>query len=233
MDHAICVLERAGYQILHEPCESVTHLLLPVPSFTAEGCVHGGGDLNDLLKQLPKDICVIGGNLIHPTLSEYNTIDLLQDPIYLAKNANITAHCAIRLAMQNLPCILEDCSVLVVGWGRIGKCLAKLLRQLGSNVTVSARKPSDRAILEALGYRTISPEDIQPTNFRLIYNTAPVMLLPKCTGNALKIDLASKPGIESKDVLWARGLPGKDAPESSGILIANTIIDILRKEQAL
>jgi len=122
---------------------------------------------------------------------------------------------------------------LVVGWGRIGKCLAQLLRQLGSIVTVSARKPSDRAILEALGYRTIRPEDIQPNNFKLIYNTAPTMLLPNCVGNALKIDLASQPGISGSDVLWARGLPGKDAPESSGILIANTIIDILRKEQPL
>ena len=33
-------------------------------------------------------------------------------------------------------------------------------------------------------------------------------------------------------VIWARGLPGKDAPESSGILIAKTIIRLLeRKEQ--
>jgi len=96
LEHAVHVLEHAGYQILHEPCKSVTHLLLPVPSFTTEGSVRGGSDLSDLLQQLPKNICVIGGNLTHPALSEYNTIDLLQDPVYLAKNANITAHCAVR-----------------------------------------------------------------------------------------------------------------------------------------
>jgi hypothetical protein len=45
--------------------------------------------------------------------------------------------------------------------------------------------------------------------------------------DCLKIDLASQIGIEGDDVLWARGLPGKDAPESAGWLIARTIERLL------
>lgn len=229
--YAIPVLQQADYMILSAPCKSVTHLLLPVPSFLSDGKIRGGRNLEPLLKELPADITVIGGNLSHPALSGYKTVDLLQDPLYLAKNANITAHCAIRLAMQHLPCILEDCPVLIIGWGRIGKCLAQLLQRLGSNITVAARKQADQAMLQALGYSAISVCEINSDDYKLIFNTVPYMVLPNCTGNALKIDLASQLGVGGEDVLWARGLPGKDAPESSGYLIAQTVLNILRREQ--
>ena len=33
-----------------------------------------------------------------------------------------------------------------------------------------------------------------------------------------------------KDVVWARGLPGKDTPESSGSLIARRVLSILKEK---
>ena len=161
-----------------------------------------------------------------------SVIDLLKDPVYVSKNANITAHCAVKLAMNKLTCILPDCKTLIIGWGRIGKCLAKLLRDMGCQVVVAARKETDRAILAALGYDTCSIEDIDPESFDLIYNTAPEMLFPECPGNSLKIDLASQLGLGGSDVLWARGLPGKMAPISSGQLIAETVLRLLDKEES-
>lgn len=178
------------------------------------------GDLTDTLQAIPKHVPVVGGNL---QLSDRKTIDLLQDPVYLAHNANITAHCTVKLILQRLPVILTDLPVLVVGWGRIGKCLAALLRQMGARVSVIARKETDRAMITALGY-SVGQTDALHT-YRVIVNTAPTMVLDKnrlqaCRPDCLKIDLASVPGMEDEDVLWARGLPGKEAPESSGILIA-------------
>ena len=64
----------------------------------------------------------------------------------------------------------------------------------------------------------------------MILNTVPVMVLPNCHERCLKIDLASMPGIGGEDVLWARGLPGKDAPEASGELIARTVLKYLNQE---
>ena len=46
----------------------------------------------------------------------------------------------------------------------------------------------------------------------------------------MKIDLASVKGMEGGDVIWARGLPGKDAPESSGVLIGKTVLRLAMKE---
>ena len=230
MSHCIQRLKQKGFTITSEPNQQVTHLLLPVPSFNADGMIIGGGNLATLLTLLPKDIVVIGGNLDRPELDYYNTIDLLQDENYLAQNAQITAHCAIKLAMNQLPVTLDNCPVLILGWGRIGKCLAQLLRQIGAQVTVCARKEADRSILYALGYETADYKKVNLNNYRVIFNTVPTMLFPVCPGSALKIDLASRLGLGSEDVIWARGLPGKDAPGSSGVLIADTLIPMLRKE---
>lgn len=229
LTYAVRILQEV-YPFSPSPTPVATHLLLPVPSFDADSYIRGGGSIEHLLKKLPKDITVVGGLLEHPALAEYATIDLLKDPFYIAENANITAHCAIRLAMQKLPCTLEHCPVLVIGWGRIGKCLCRLLQGLGTDITIAVRKDTDLAMLTALGIRAVAVQQLDPTQYRLIFNTAPAMLLPQCPGNALKIDLASNLGLGGLDVIWARGLPGKDAPESSGKLIADSIIRILNKE---
>lgn len=231
MSYCIQSLKQSGFTLLSEPGPQVTHLLLPVPSFAPDGGIIGGGNLSTLLTLLPKEITVIGGNLDRPELDYYTTVDLLQDSAYLAMNAQITAHCALELALNQLPVILDGCPVLVIGWGRIGKCLARLLQQLGAQVTVCARKESDRSMLCALGYGATSFKQVDLPTYRVIFNTVPLMLFPTCPGNGLKIDLASRLGLGSEDVIWARGLPGKDAPESSGNLIARTLIPILRKEQ--
>lgn len=231
--YAIRMLHDAGVEFLPCPDQHVTHLLLPIPSFDSEGRISGGGSLEALLWQLPKDVTVIGGGLSRPELEDYNTIDLLQDPEYLSENAAITAYCAVALAAQNLPVIWKNCPVLIVGWGRIGKCLARLLDRLDAAVTVAARKETDRALLRAMGYMAADTADMTTEKYRLIVNTVPEMVFHCCQGNALKIDLASKPGIGGTDVLWARGLPGKDAPESSGALIGRTVLAKLQQEGAL
>lgn len=224
-------LQERGCNVADTPSEAVTHLLLPVPSFDNQGNIRGGGDLRAVLTALPETVTVVGGNLQHPLLEGYSTVDLLQDPIYLAENAAITADCAIQIARSHLPVVLAGCSVLVLGWGRIGKCLAQMLKAAGAEVTVAARKESDIAMLQALGYRAepIAKLHYSLIRYRLIFNTVPSVVLKEdqrrhCRTDCVNIDLASGIGIEGDDVIRARGLPGKDAPESSGLLIAKTVM---------
>ena len=220
------------------PNENVTHLILPVPTFEFDGTIKGGSKPETLLRQLPSDITILGGGLQHPALDGYRTVDLLADPGYLAQNAAITAHCALKVAMNRLSTTFQDCPVLVIGWGRIGKCLAKLLNALGARVSVSARKEADRAMLQALGYETadITPPAYDLQRFRVIFNTVPDMLLPEhlqenCAAGCLKIDLASVPGIAGQDTVWAKGLPNREAPETSGNLIGRTILRLLQRKE--
>lgn len=213
------------------PDEQVTHLLLPVPSFNDSGSIRGGGDLQSILSVLSPNITVVGGNLNHSLLSAYRTIDLLQDPIYVAENADITARCAIGLLHNCLPCTFKNLPVLIIGWGRIGKCLARLFRANDACVTVFARKEADRAMLQALGYSAQATPN--PNGFRVVINTAPAAVLDSCPEGIFKMELSSVPGIAGEDVLWARGLPAIHAPESSGQLIADTVSRLLRKEEIL
>lgn len=224
-------LKDLGFTLLPRPDASITHVLLPVPSFEPDGSIKGGGSLADLLSQLHKNVVIMGGGLDRPELERYNCIDFLKDPTYTSQNAAITAHCALRLAMNKLPVTLAGQDVLVIGWGRIGKCLAQLLKSIGARICVAARKETDRAMLTALGYPALNTQNLDTTPYRVIFNTVPVMVCPESPGDGLKIDLASNLGLGSEDVIWARGLPGKDAPESSGQLIARTAIGFVNGKE--
>lgn len=233
LNYALNYIKECGHSVTADASEA-THLILPVPSFDTNGSLKGGQSLIPILNMLPKDIVIFGGNLNRTELKQYQCVDFLNDAFYLAENANITAHCAIKLAMEKLPVTLAGCKVLVIGYGRIGKCLAHLLRQLGADVTICARKEADRASAISLGYRAIDIKDLDISPYRVVYNTAPAPIKTRCPSSALKIDLASSLGLSDPDVIWARGLPNKDAPESSGRLIAETAIRIaVRKENQL
>ena len=205
-------LEKQGVKIGSSLSETVTHVLLSVPTKEPE------------LSALPQGVTVIGGNLE----GSFPKIDLLRDEQYLAENAAITADCALRLLAQYLPVAFRDCPILIIGWGRIGKCLAAMLKVLDADVTVAARKPSDLGMLTALGYRTVDIGNIDPAPYRAILNTAPAPVLSP-GGRGVKIDLASRLGMAGEDVLWARGLPGKMLPEASGALIARSALRYLRE----
>ena len=234
--YASAALEEAGYTLTDHPSPEITHLLLDVPSFQSNSLLRDGSDLKEMLRMLPKTITVIGGNLDADFLDGYHTLDLLKDPFYLAKNAAITADCALKVAVPYLKTTFEMSPVLILGWGRIGKCLARLLSALHCPVTVAARKDSDRAMLEGLGYRAVDFSNVPEIcmNFRILFNTVPNP--PICCDavdlhrDGIVIDLASAPGIQGRAVIPARGLPGKYAPESSGKLIAETILRLSREE---
>jgi len=224
--YASALLERAKIALTDHPSPEITHLLLDVPSFDADGLLRDGTDLKALLRMLPKSTTIIGGNLNPEYLQDYRKIDLLQDPCYLAKNAAITAECALRAAAPYLRTTFADSPALILGWGRIGKILAKLLMTMGCPVTVAARKESDRAMLMALGYKAVEFSQIPKIlyQYKILFNTVPDLPLHIDTTKIIAIDLASYPGMNGSDVIPARGLPGKYAPESSGKLIADTIL---------
>ena len=240
MEYACSHLESRGFEISSESPAQAKHLLLDVPSFSPDGKLRGGGDWMDLLNHLNGSGFVWGGNLDMTVPAEYRALDLLKDARYLAENAYITAEAVLDVILPRFSGLLRGCPVLVIGWGRIGKCLASILRRLDAFVTVAARKESDRAMAEALGYRTVDTGRIRESisRYRLILNTVPASVLGRdeislCCPDCLKVELASVPGMEGDNIVSARGLPGKYRPEASGKLIADTMLRIMRKEGLL
>ncbi len=216
-------LRELGVPMTHDPRQAAW-VLLDVPTKEAPD------------RLIPEEAHILGGNLTPELLGGRECTDLLRDEGYLAQNAAITAHCAVRLAMTALPVILPQAKTVVLGWGRIGRALGRLLRQLDTPLTITARKDRDLAALRSLGYEAARAQELDLEGVRLVINTVPAPLLTReqleaCPG-AVKLDLASKKGLKGEDVLWARGLPGIQAPESSGRLIAETVAR-LRKEGRL
>ena len=219
-------LSRSGFLLTDHPSPDVTHLLLDIPSIQNDF-------LKELLRMLPRDITVAGYHLEADYLKSYRKIDLQKYPFFLAQNAAITAECALRAAAPYLTTTLRESPTLILGWGRIGKCLANLLQRIGVPVTVAARKESDRAMASALGHRAVDFSDIgrEAGRHRLLFNTVPQGIrLQEPSPGCVIMDLASLPGLEGEDVIPARGLPGKYAPESAGKLIAESIIRLSREE---
>ena len=81
-------------------------------------------------------------------------------------------------------------------------------------------------MLEALGYGAVDFERVPSIlpQCGLLYNTVPDLPFIWDLSQVVAIDLASAPGMQGDNVIIARGLPGKYAPESSGRLIAETIL---------
>ena len=169
--------------------------------------------------------------------SDYMTRDELA-----IKNAVPTAEGAIEIAMKETPITIHGSKCLVMGYGKIGKILSKFLDGLGAKTYVMARKYADLALIEGHNCYplTVKEAKMMLSDFDVIFNTVPAIVLgekelKKINPSSLVIDLASKPGGVDFDkakelgvhVIWALSLPGKVAPVTSGIIIKETISNII------
>lgn len=201
--------------------------------------------LLDIVKKIPRNSVILGGSVTNEVekifLNEnLKIVDYLKSEKLAILNAIPTAEGALQIAFEKMPITLAFSNSLVVGNGRIGKCLSKKLLALGSNTTVIARKKEDFAdiLSNNLKYSTLQNADL--ASFDVIFNTVPTRiftreLLKKVPKNTLIIDLSSKPfGVDfdaceefSIEAIKALSLPGKVAPKTASMFIFETILDIL------
>ena len=161
------------------------------------------------------------------------------------RNAVPTAEGAIETAMKQLSVTLHGAPCLIIGFGRIGKILAHDLKALGAQVTVSARKLSDLAWIDAFGYASINTNHLSGElgDFRVIFNTVPQQvvgeaLLHEIRSDCLLIELASVSGFDLAAVeklrlnyIKAAGLPGKVAPETVARAMKKTLCKLMEEKE--
>lgn len=233
--------------------EGTKAIVLPVPGVNEKGQIyatHGTLPLylsEETLGRVPPGTPVFVG-VARPVLRELvRRLDLvlveLMDLDHVAiLNSIPTAEGAIMMAMERLPITLHGSEAFVVGFGRTGVTLGRVLHALGARTTVVARSPAQRARALEMGLRAVSfaefPEHIHRAD--VIFNTVPALvltaeLLRRSRPGLLIIDLASGPGgtdfaaAERLGItaLLAPGLPGKVAPKTAGRLLAVTIAEYL------
>lgn len=170
---------------------------------------------------------------------------LLQD--YFARedfavlNADLTAEGAVQLIMRNSKSALRGKSILICGFGRIGKLLAIKLLALGAKITIAARSSAQLAWAKCLGCKTRGLSPCEGEIYDFVVNTIPQQLfgkdfLEQLRGSTL-IELASAPyGFSQEEaselkleLILAPGLPGICTPISAGGIIRDIIYGIMEE----
>lgn len=204
--------------------------------------------IREIMNEINAKVLIAGG--ISPEVYEMandeyvEIIDILKREELAVLNTIATAEGTIEIIIENTNKILHGSNVLILGFGRIGKVLARKLAGLSAKVTCAARKDEDLAWIHAYGHRATNINTIGEnlSEFDVIINTVPHMVLTEerlqyVKKHCLLIDLASNPGgIDKRAVkennlkfVWALSLPGKVAPITSAEFIKDTIYNILKE----
>ena len=192
---------------------------------------------------------IIFGGIITPLSEAVNNSGVHINDYYAREdfmifNALLTAEGAVKVALNDSKSIINKSECLVVGYGRIGKVLSRLLKEMGASVTVSARNSKDISWAKISGYKTINVNALENDfKFDFVFNTVPAIILNSTNLHLIKIsnliiDLASSPGgVDTKvaenlgiKVKFSPGLPGKFFPKSAGEIIVETIYKIIKEE---
>ena len=203
-------------------------------------------ELTDFISAL-KGKYLIAGNIGIKDELENNGIqytDLLKREEFSVLNTIATAEGTIQIAMEETQRTVHGSNILVMGFGRIGKVLAKMLDGIGAKVYCEARKNEDISWIKAYGYNPVHLNDLNENlnKFDIIINTIPFQILDAQRLDLVKkdsiiIDLASNPGgVDRKaarekglKVIWALSLPAKVAPLTSAEFIKETLYHVLKE----
>jgi len=232
------LLNSDGYKITNSITDSDI-VILPLPFRWSD----------EIMAQLKPSQLIFAGRVSHKdyTRAKSHNLNLLD---YFAReelaiaNSVATAEGAIEIAIRETPGTINGATVLIIGYGRLGKVIAHHFFSLGAKVTVSARSHSDKAWIAVNGYGVADTYSLGAnlTEYDIIINTVPALVLTrerleKVNKDALLIDLASIPGgidfnaaseLQIKTE-WALSLPGKVAPLTSAEIIRDTIFNMLNE----
>lgn len=246
-----------------EAVEGATLMVLPLPASPDGRRLNlplmNGAEaplLTDIFEAIPERVVIAGGKFT-PAVKHFAEergvalYDYFESEDLQQKNALPTAEGAVSILMREVPRTVSGLSVGVTGFGRVAKALIRLLLAMGAKVTVTARKQADVEAATALGCKTVLLKGKRSLSAftkgqSVIFNTVPYWLfdeetLADVSPKTLMIDLASAPGgvdanaaaVHGIRVIWALSLPGKYAPLTAGEIIAETVLDFMKKEGIL
>jgi dipicolinate synthase subunit A len=226
---------------LEDALSGADTLLLPIPGIAVDGSIFAPGHsppiviTGELLGMMRSPAHVILGQadaaltaaagVAGVVLDEYE-----DDQELMLLRAPAIVEGVVRVAIENTRVTLNDARTVVVGYGNIGARLAATLRDLGANVTVTARNPIQRASAYAAHLRAVPLTELeaQAEGTELLFSTVPAsvvsrQVLGRLAPGALVVDIAAPPGSIDLDAaaelghraVWARGM-GRRAPVTVG-----------------
>jgi len=243
---------------LEEGLTGVQAVILPVPGILENGNIYSVYEekplllTEALLVKLPPQAPIFAG-YARPRLKEIvqrsnvRLITVLDLDEVAILNSIPSAEGAIQMAMDNTDITIHGSQSFVLGFGRTGASIARLLYGMNAKVTVVSNNAAHRARVYEMGMNAISFEEFTAavSQAEIIFNTVPQVVLNNCIlskarEDAVIIDVASPPGgtdFEAAErlgikALLAPGLPGKVAPKTAGQILSRVIPRLLVQELA-
>ncbi len=244
MSHAAAILSR--YHEIFFSGESFPAIVLPLP-LTKNGSEifspNGSIPMETVARlAAPSALILAGGEC--PALTSLCAERSLRLVNYFAsetptlRNAALTAESAVMLLAQSTDGSLLGSRVLITGYGRISRELARRLAAFGADCAVAARRREAQAEAQLHGFRAFSTEEIgaRVGEFDYIVNTAPAPLFTERDFAGMRdgcvfMELASLPNtpppVPHVRYIHAPGLPGRYSPKKAGEYIAEELLRYL------
>lgn len=229
------------------------YLILPLPCTLGNSTILKFSpklDLNDIFPHLSHNCHVLAGKVPEnlKRLALQHNIDIYDyyTDEFEVLNAIPSAEGAIEIAMRETDFTLCGSKIYVLGYGRIGKILSKMLSGIGAEVTVLARRKESLAMAKAMGLKVCSLSSMACfiKDADIIFNTIPSLILnheilSDIKKDTLIIDLASSPGgVDFTNAehlglktIHALGLPAKTSPKTSSEILSRCISSYIEERR--
>ncbi len=205
-------------------------VLLPIPTTRDNKTILGTKDyICDVFEFAHDTTLVVGYGLPDDVTGEADRLgvplfDVSRDEEFLSANAELTAVATVGIILNTTELSPSDMSVGIVGYGRIGKRLARLLLYLGAGVRIYTSNPTTRLELCEFGVATsMSTSEADLSGLDILVNTAPAEIFDTSEGGSFPtdlrvIDLASGNNFPNlKDVEKYPSVPARMFPRTAGV----------------
>ncbi len=245
----------AKYQTtLDEALNTADYCILPLPLLDKNGKMMAAFsesrlDVYSIIAKMRREAMLFGGRippvvLEHARRCDREIIDYYQREELQIMNAVPTAEGTVEMIMKQIPTTVSGARILITGFGRTAQALSVLLRAMGANVTVAARKREQQAHARSIGCEAMPVGELANRRlpFEVLINTVPAKIvtpdvIDRVAPGCYIIDIASAPGgvdvgyamKRNLVVECALSLPGQVAPKSAGNYIKETILNILEE----
>lgn len=233
--------------------EGVDALLLPAVGTDDHGQIHAVFSDREIvlteqhMAKLPSH-CTVYTGMAKPYLKQLcqqfalQLVELFDRDDVAIYNSIPTAEGALMMAIQHTDITIHGSRCMVLGFGRTGFTMARVLLGLGAKVKVGVRRSEHFARASEMGFEPFYTADLLQNagNIDLLFNTIPTMIvtaqiIANLPSRAVIIDLASKPGgtdfrfAEKRGIkaMLAPGLPGIVAPKTAGRIIADCLAQLI------
>lgn len=163
--------------------------------------------------------------------------NIMKNEKFQAVNSRLTAEGALGVILEHSVKSIKDCKMLVIGFGRTGAAMAKLLNDL--NVDFDVATTSSLRPAFAFAQNVIAASDFDFAPYDVVVNSVPYPIIKDSDAmtfkqNAIYIDLASKPALNLEyakylgvDADIYPALPAKVCPLSAAKAMQEYISEVV------